>query len=210
MKNQPNRDYNSNDVIMTPPDLARAIVKHFHPYGSILEPCKGTGNFLQFMPGAIWCELSEGKDFFDFQEKVDWIVTNPPWSKVRDFLRKSMQVADNIVFLMTINHLWTKARIRDIREFKFGVAEIAICETPREFPQSGFQLGAIHLVRHYHSYIRFTEILWTQTPPGLLMGQEIELSPAPKRQTRQSRRSGQSGFGRPASQGHPDVCQEPP
>ena len=210
MKNQPNRDYKSNDLVMTPSGLARAIVKHFHPYGSILEPCKGTGAFLEFMPGATWCEITEGKDFLDFDGKVDWIVTNPPWSRIRDFLRKSMQVADNIVFLMTINHLWTKARIRDIKEFKFGIAEIAICKTPKEFPPLGFQLGVIHLIRHYHSYIRFTELLWTDTPPMPLLDQETELLSDPKPRSRQKKQKEPHDFGRPAVRGHPDVCPEPP
>ena len=43
MKSQPNRNYDSNDDVQTPPDLARRIVEHFQPGGTVLEPCKGEG-----------------------------------------------------------------------------------------------------------------------------------------------------------------------
>ena len=147
MKFQPNRDYVSNDVVQTPIPLAEMIVKHFKPSGRILEPCRGQGNFLRFMPGAEWCEISEGRDFFAWTEKVDWIVTNPPWSLIRPFLQHSMEVADNVVFLLTVNHIWTKARLRDINRAGFRVREILLVSSPPEFPQSGFQLGAVHLTR---------------------------------------------------------------
>lgn len=145
MKSQPNRDYVSNDVVMTPLPLAKAIVDHFQPSGKILEPCRGQGHFTRYMPDCDWCEITEGRDFMDWSEPVDWIVTNPPWSKIRSFLQHSMEVASEIVFLMTVNHVWTKARIRDIYSRGFAIKEILLVDMPKEFPQSGFQLGAIHI-----------------------------------------------------------------
>lgn len=155
MKSQPNRDYVSNDVVQTPVDLAKKIVDHFRPAGRILEPCRGEGNFLQHMPGASWCEIKDGRDFFDWDQQVDWIVTNPPWSKIRTFLQHSMNHASDIVFLMTVNHVWTKARIRDIKTAGFGIKEIYLVEMPPEFPQSGFQLGAVHVSKGWNGDIIF-------------------------------------------------------
>jgi len=149
MKCQPNANYNSNDVVMTPLSLSKQIVEHFEPIGKILEPCCGDGSFLKYLPNADWCEITKGKDFFDCKNKYNWIVTNPPWSKIRLFLQHSMKLADNIVFLMTVNHLFTRARIRDVNEAKFGIKEILLLDMPKEFPQSGFQLGAIYLKRSY-------------------------------------------------------------
>lgn len=158
MKNQPNRDYKSDDVVMTPIPLAKALIEHFNPQGKGLEPCCGTGNILQFLNKADWCEVSKGKDFFDYNKKVDYIFTNPPWSMIRKFLQHSMELADNIYFLFTINHLWTKARLRDIRENNFGVKEICIFDTPKEFPQSGFQCGMVYLQKGYNGDIKFTTL----------------------------------------------------
>jgi len=158
MKNQPNRNYKSDDVVMTPEYLAKALIDHFKPKGEILEPCKGTGNFLKFLPNADWCEISEGKDFFDYTKKVDWIITNPPWSQIRNFLKHGMEIADNVVYLFTINHIWTKARLRLVEEKGFGIREICVFDTPKDFPSTGFQLGAVHLQRGYEGDIKFTKL----------------------------------------------------
>lgn len=150
MKFQPTKIQKGNDVVMTPEYLAQALVKHFNPSGKILEPCSGTGNFLKYLPkDSLWCEISKGKDFFTFNEKVDWIFTNPPWSKMRLFLNHSMTLADDICFLITLNHLCTSARIRDIKNAGFGIKEFALIDLPKEFPHVGFQLAMVHIKRGY-------------------------------------------------------------
>jgi hypothetical protein len=138
-----------NDKVYTPVDLAGDIVSHFHPQGRILEPCRGSGAFTLFMPGCDWCEIDNGIDFMEFDEgHYDWIITNPPWSKFREFLVRSMQMADNIVFLAPVNAFWLKARIRDIEAFNFLFVEICMVDTPpKPWPQSGFQLAATHIKR---------------------------------------------------------------
>ena len=152
------------DCVQTPIELAELIIKHFNPSGIVLEPCKGDGNFLKAIEGygqsisTLWCEILEGKDFFDFKDKVNWIITNPPYSKFRKFLQHSLEISDNIVFLTTINHLWLKARIRDIEEKGFGIKEIIIFDTPKSFPQSGFQIGAFYLQKDYFGDIRFKRL----------------------------------------------------
>jgi hypothetical protein len=172
MKSQANRNYISNDCIQTPINLALDILNHFKPTGTLLEPCKGDGNFIQAYENYnlmiqlegkegikwAWCEITEGKDFFDFKEKVDWIITNPPWSQVRKFLQHGLEISNNICFLITINHLWTKARLRDIKNAGFGIKEICMIETPDNFPQLGFQIGMIHLQRNYIGDIKLTEL----------------------------------------------------
>lgn len=178
MRSQPNRDYVSDDVVQTPVALARRLVQHFCPSGRVLEPCKGEGNFLRALEASLhetapgrrrakrktasvdWCEIKEGRDFYEWTERVDWIVTNPPWSQVRRFLQQAMAVADNVVFLMTINHVWTRARVRDIRDAGFGLREIVLLDMPPAFPQSGFQLGAVHLVRGWKGPAKVTD--WTR------------------------------------------------
>lgn len=176
MKYQPKSDYVSNDKVMTPRPLARAIVEHFSPQGAVLEPCCGDGSFVEAVKNKFdrnhcgWmretlhtCEIDAGRDFFDWNDPVDWIITNPPWSQIRQFLLHGMQVSSNIVFLMTVNHAWTKARLRDVRDLGFGIREIAICDTPKEFPASGFQLGAVHYQHGWAGDIKFSEIKYDKS-----------------------------------------------
>lgn len=147
------------DLVMTPNWLAADILHHFNIAGSYLDPCKGNGAFFDQCQSDIkdWCEISEGRDFLTYEEKVDWIVTNPPWSKMRQFLVKGMEVADNVVYLTTINHYTTKRRMLDIKQMGFGVREIFCVPTPsKPWPALGFQLAAVHLQKGYKGHIQIT------------------------------------------------------
>jgi hypothetical protein len=144
-----------NDCVQTPIEYARAIVNHFKPFGKVLEPCSGEGNFLKVYPFAKSCEILLGSDFFEEKGNYDWIITNPPYSQLRSFLNHSMELADNIVFLAPINHLWFKARIRDVLQSNFGIKEIWIFDTPKSFPQSGFQMGCFYVKRGWKGDITF-------------------------------------------------------
>jgi hypothetical protein len=148
------------DLVMTPEWLALDILNHFEPSGKYLDPCRGQGAFYNQCKATEkdWCELDEGKDFLTYEGKVDWVITNPPWSKMREFLVKGMEVADNVVYLTTINHYTTKRRMRDIREMGFGLKEIFCVPTPEKpWPALGFQLAAVHLQK---SYTGDTKITW--------------------------------------------------
>lgn len=165
MKSQPNRNYTSSDEVQTPDELALAIVRHFKIEGIIMEPCAGDGAFLRAFEkagGIQWlsCEIKEGTDFLaDTRTGYSTICTNPPWSKFRAFLQRSMaSETHNIIFLVTVNHAWTKARVRDVHEAGFGLKEILLCEMPKSFPQSGFQLGAVHWQRGWSGDVKLSRL----------------------------------------------------
>lgn len=144
-----------NDKVYTPDYLAKQIVDHFKPIGRILEPCRGTGSFAQYLGECDWCELDDGRDFLTHTGEYDWIITNPPWSQLRAFLKKSMELSENIVFLSLVNAFFMKARVEDMRNSNFGIVEILMLDTPsKPWPQTGFQLGATHIKRGYHGDIK--------------------------------------------------------
>jgi hypothetical protein len=37
-----------------------------------------------------WCEIGEGGDFLRYNQKVDWIISNPPWSKILVFIKHAL------------------------------------------------------------------------------------------------------------------------
>lgn len=146
-----------NDRIYTPPDLAKAIVEHFNPglFDCILEPCAGPIGKQAFVDAlasydVTWLELDEGLDFFSHKSsgRYDWVITNPPWSKFRAFLKKSMECSTNVVFLCLVNAFFMKARRQDMADENFGIKEILFVPTPpKPWPQTGFALGAVHIQR---------------------------------------------------------------
>lgn len=163
----PTRNSPELDVVYTPRDMARDVVRHFRPSGVILEPCRGDGSFFDAFPTdavAKWCEIDEGKDFFDHHDPVDWIVSNPPWSEFRVFNIHAMSLATNIVWVVPLVHFSSKARIRDVREAGFGLREILLLDTPKEWPQGGFQIAGLHFSRGYTGLTRVSEHLRGSVP----------------------------------------------
>jgi hypothetical protein len=141
----------TQDVVYTPEWAARDMVQFFKPSGEILEPCKGEGVFLKYMPSAKWCEISEGKDFFAWNEPVDWLVGNPPYRMFGKWMYHSMEISQNILYLLPCDKpfistkmlkqmaLW--GRIKHMRVYGNG--------TKLGFP-IGFAVGALLFQRGYH------------------------------------------------------------
>jgi len=147
---------NPNDVFFTPSWCARDMVRHFKPSGKILEPCKGNGVFLKYLPSAEWCEITEGVDFFAYHKKVDWVFGNPPYSLFTELLYHSMKIADNICYLIPIGKVYSSdARMKDIYKWG-GIVETIYYGKGSDmgFP-FGFPCGAVYLKRGYQSGATF-------------------------------------------------------
>ena len=140
----------ANDVVYTPDWAALDIVEWFKPSGRILEPCKGQGAILKYLPNADWCEISEGKDFFAWNEPVDWIVSNPPYSMFNDWLEHSFQIAPDIVYLMPLQKFFNAFGTMEACRKHGWVKHIRVYGTGTrlKFPM-GNAIGAIHFVRSY-------------------------------------------------------------
>lgn len=141
-----------NDLVMTPPELARAIVDYFQPTGVLLDPCRGRGAFynslIRYSNDVHWCEVTDGVDFLTADlPKIDWIITNPPWSKMSEFLEKAFQVSDNVVYLATVTNFVTTKRLRIAREAGFGITKFLQMEWPPTWKKGGFQVAAAYFSR---------------------------------------------------------------
>lgn len=96
-----------SDQVYTPPLLAIDMVKFFQPSGTCLDPCAGENVFFSQLPaGSDWCEISRGRDFYAWQTPVDWIISNPPYSHYAAWVRHSMTIAQNIVYLVPLYKLF--------------------------------------------------------------------------------------------------------
>ena len=143
---------NIGDKVYTPPKIAKRIIDSFDLKGKVLDPFKGKGAFYDNFPEIVekdWCELDEGKDFFNYNDPVDWIVSNPPYSIFNKVIEHSFELSDNIVYLIPINKLTSSfTRIKQLSEFG-GIPKI-ILMSPRSigFP-FGFATGAVYFKRGY-------------------------------------------------------------
>jgi hypothetical protein len=66
-------------------------------------------------------------------------------SHFRAALDHALALADHVVFLVTFNHWWTRARFRSVRDAGFGYRDLLLIETPDTFKATGFALGAMHV-----------------------------------------------------------------
>ena len=146
-----------NDIYYTPEKLAKAIINYYKPNGNILEPCKGAGAFLKHLPeGSQYCEISEGINFFEFTNKMDWIITNPPFSKLTAFMQQSFKLAKNVVFLINVAALFSVKRIKIIEDSKCRIKEIRFVKQPETFTQSGRIPGAVYFKKNYKGSIKLS------------------------------------------------------
>jgi hypothetical protein len=123
-----------NDIVYTNPVLASALVRHAEGYmkpgGISLDPCRGRGAFYDAMSEPRdWCEISEGKDFFDWHEPVGLIATNAPWSDVEPnsytrIARHAFKIADVVLLLVKTTAPCTYARWADWDAAGHGLREV--------------------------------------------------------------------------------------
>jgi len=155
----------NNDRIMTPTKFTDAIVKHFDINGIVLEPSCGTGNFITSLKKyknvtkLYWCEIDKNKDFFDFNKKVDWVISNPPFSNVTNFLTHAFEISNNVVFILTLYHIWTRKRREEREKYGFGIKELCIMDYPDNFPKAGFELGIVHFQKGYKGNIKLSKLI---------------------------------------------------
>lgn len=145
-----------SDIHLTPSGIAHQIINYFAPTGKVLEPCAGpglSGGFISHPSITDWCEIHEGRDFYDYHEKVDWIITNPPYSILSQFLEHSFEIADHIVFApIKIEGLGSSKKKWGMKKhYGFGIPKIILLpaiEPP--FPQTGFQYFSIYYQREWN------------------------------------------------------------
>lgn len=139
------------DIVYTPESVSKQIIEYLKPEGLCLDPCKGDGAFYKFLPeGSDYCEIREGKDFFQYERKVSWVIGNPPYSIFLEFMEKSFEIADNVSFLVPTNKVFQRQIIMD-RINKWGGVRSAIIYgsgTLIGFP-FGFSVGNFHFQKDY-------------------------------------------------------------
>ena len=75
----------------------------FRPGDRVLEPCLGGGVIFDKFPSTcekLWCEIDKGRDFFDFHEKVDVIITNPPFSMWKEMADHMLELQPRVIVLL--------------------------------------------------------------------------------------------------------------
>ena len=139
------------DIVYTPEHVSKHIIEWLNPAGKILDPCKGDGAFYNYLPAdKYYCEITEDKDFFYFNDKVDWVIGNPPYSIFEEFLKHAFEIADNVSYLVPTNKIFQRQVIMDMITKYGGIKSIIIYGSGQliDFP-FGFSVGNFHFEKGY-------------------------------------------------------------
>ncbi len=115
----------ANDSYQTPPEIVAPLLDlvDWSRVRSFLEPCRGAGNIFDPVERKMgcygfglceWRELADGRDYLTADHlPVDLIITNPPFTLALEFLRKSLEEAATVIYLLPLGFLSSAER----REF---------------------------------------------------------------------------------------------
>ena len=106
---------NTTDFYATPPWCYENLEIDWSIFSSAHEPCRGDGRiqfFLEEEKGipCTYSEINEGKDFFDWNDSTDLILTNPPFSIAQEFIDHSLATCNTCIQLLRINYLGSISR----------------------------------------------------------------------------------------------------
>ena len=134
---------NKNDKCMTPPDVAEQLC-NLLPVGALdscLDGFMGDGAFYKCLPGLVvdWCEIDKGRDFFEYNKQVDWIISNPPYSIFDAVLDHSFEIANNVAYLVPLSKIFSSmGRIRKWQAYgnikAIWILSASKCGFPFGFP----------------------------------------------------------------------------
>lgn len=137
---------NKNDKCMTPSKVARGLIQllplYEDAYIKILDPFRGNGAFFYNFPehsDMEWCEIDNGRDFFDYNKQVDWIISNPPYSIFDAVLDHSFEIAKNVAYLVPLSKIFSSmGRIRKWQAYgnikAIWILSASKCGFPFGFP----------------------------------------------------------------------------
>lgn len=137
----------NHSIQHTPEIIARDIIKQINIKKNdiVLEPFNGDGVFLNNFPCCIkeFCEIKEGLDFFDYNKKVDWIISNPPFrvfkeeKKINAFpliMDKSVSIARKGIAFLINWKLWNAITTHRLRKWQpFNITFIKIYDIKEWF-----------------------------------------------------------------------------
>ena len=155
------------------PGLWRPVETYCRRLGERFRTCMGGGAFYGAFPAGSerhWREVERQRNFLDWIERVDWLLTNPPWltEYYRRIFEHCFEVANNVVLLVRIDKaLATYFRLNCPRRHGFGLKEIVIIpwrdagfrNADGGLKTEGFVLGCFHWQRGHPDITKWT--FWT-------------------------------------------------
>jgi type I restriction-modification system DNA methylase subunit len=145
-----------NDEFFTPPKLAQKLIElvPLKRFDIVLDPARGSGNFFNNFPDYTVNQATN--DFFNFTKKQNWLITNPPYSKLDEWLKHSCEIATKgFAYLFGLHNL-TPKRLEMCEKMGFGITKIYLCKVFKWFGISAFIIWQ----KRKRGIIDYDRIVW--------------------------------------------------
>jgi hypothetical protein len=131
------------DVYYTPEGLARELIElvPLKEYDEVIDASAGKDVFYNNYPLYVVrsrAEIEDGIDFFSINRCFDWSVTNPPFSKIDDFLKHSLKICRKGFAYVLPVHAITTRRLEYIENAGFGLTHVKLFKVKEWFGISSF------------------------------------------------------------------------
>ena len=146
IKNRDKKTAKKKDVVYTPNHIAKILIENYlndivEEGDTILDPCKGNGAFYDNYPKKckkLYCEISEGKDFYEFNEPIDHICSNPPYSHFTKFVEHSKKIAKKSISFLINNFNLTPVRVKFMEEDGWYITKIHLFDLKKWFGRQNY------------------------------------------------------------------------
>jgi len=123
---------NPKDVFYTPRSVVLTHISHIAtlPTDTWYDPFYGEGAYFNEFPTVhkTFTEIALGQDFFEFNEEVDVICSNPPYSMIDKVLEKSVALKPRIISYLLLHGAMTPKRMEYLKENGYGLTSIYTCK----------------------------------------------------------------------------------
>ena len=146
-KNKTTAKKTKQDKVYTPEivakDCMKAIEYKIKPTDILFEPFYGKGAFYNLFGDnpKEYTEIDMGLDFFKVEDnmKVDYIITNPPYSIMTEIIKKMLRMKNLKGFGLLVNNLtMTPKRLATLEENKFYPTDMYLCKIHTWFGYQNF------------------------------------------------------------------------
>jgi hypothetical protein len=118
---------NGSDDFQTPPSAVKPLLKYIPKDMKILEPSQGKGYIVNYMKSLGYNitgkDIKNGYDFLNPNStkdiEFDMVLTNPPYSKRYEFLKRAYEIGKPFSYLMPLTTLETEKRLSLFK--KYGI-----------------------------------------------------------------------------------------
>ena len=122
----------AKDVFYTPLAVVNKHIESIQalPTDKWFDPFAGKHIYYDNFPteNKVYTEIEEDKDFFGFNEPVDIICSNPPYSIMDAVLQKSVDLKPRVISYLLLEGKMTPRRIEFLNKHGYSMTGMYMCK----------------------------------------------------------------------------------